>query len=476
MGESAATKIFVGGEWVSTTTIQPVENPFTGDVIAQVYVAAEQEVDAAVTAAVTAFSTVRKQSAYDASTLLHNVVAGLKARKEDLVNTIVAEAGKPVSLAEVEVERSIVTFAIAAEEANRIGGEYLPLDITPGTVDRIGITRRFPIGVIVGITPFNFPLNLVAHKVAPALASRNCIIIKPAPQTPLTALLLAKILEEAGVVKGQVSVLPAQPAEAEKLVTDPRVALVSFTGSPKIGWHIKKIASHKKVALELGGNAAAVVCHDADLEWAVPRIAGGAFAYAGQVCISVQRILVHESCYKEFVQKLASYTEEKIKTGDPTDRSVLVGPMISKAALDRTMVWVTEAVADGAAILIGGKADGPCFAPTILSNVTPSMKVCCEEVFAPVAVVVPFATIEEAIAMVNDSAYGLQAGIFTHSVTTAFAAFEDLEVGGVIVNDFPTFRVDNMPYGGVKQSGFGREGIKYAIEEMTEIKVMVVKR
>lgn len=469
-------KVFIGGEWIDTGNTYQLINPYNGKTIANVCMAGEAEIDRAIEAARDAFDITRSQSSLAASTLLKRIAEGVKTRKDELVEKIIAEAGKPRALADVEVERTISTFSIAAEEANRIGGEYLPLDIDARAEDRIGITRRFPIGIIAGISPFNFPLNLVAHKVAPALASKNCIIVKPARQTPLTALILAEIIEEAGCVKGQLSVAPSMPAVGEKLVTDPRIAKLSFTGSPAVGWRLKKLANEKKVTLELGGNAAAVVAEDADLDWAVPRIVAGAFAYAGQVCISVQRILIHESRYGECVEKLVAHTKEKAIYGDPSEPDVMVGPMINKGALDKTVEWVKEAKSQGAKILIGGKSDGPFFEPTIISDVTPDMNVCAEEVFAPVAVVQPYKDFDEAIKMVNDSKFGLQMGIFTNRMDYAFQAFEEAEVGGVIVNDFPTFRVDNMPYGGIKQSGFGREGIKYAIDEMTEIKVMVARR
>ena len=468
-------KVFIGGEWVKTAATYSLRNPYNGETITEVCMAGEAEIDRAIEAAKEAFVITRSQSSLAASSLLKRVAEGVKQRKEELVEIIIAEAGKPRAFAEVEVERSISTFSIAAEEANRIGGEFLPLDIDARSEDRMGITRRFPIGVIAGISPFNFPLNLVAHKVAPALASKNCIIIKPARQTPLTALLLAEIIEEAGCVKGQVSVAPSEPSVGEKLATDPRVAKVSFTGSPAVGWRLKKLANEKRVTLELGGNAAAVVAEDADLDWAVPRIVAGSFAYAGQVCISVQRIMIHISRYKECIQKLVTHTEAKAVCGNPSRLDVMVGPMINKKALAQTVEWVKEAELQGAKILTGGEVDGPFFKPTIISDVTPDMKVCAEEVFAPVAVVQPYKDFDEALKMVNDSKFGLQMGIFTNRVDYAFRAFEEAEVGGVIVDDFPTFRVDNMPYGGVKQSGFGREGIKYAIEEMTEIKVMVMR-
>ena len=352
----------------------------------------------------------------------------------------------------------------------------MPVDIDARSEGRIAITRRFPIGVVAGITPFNFPLNLVAHKVAPAIASRNTIVIKPATKTPLTALMLGEILLEAGMTPGQVNVIPCRAEVGERLVTSERVAKLSFTGSAAVGWRLKSLAGSKRVTLELGGNAAAVIHSGADLDWAVRRTALGAFGYAGQSCISVQRVLVHKPVYAKVVRLLAREINANVKAGDPRRHDVTVGPMIDRAALDKTHEWVKEAVAGGARVLTGGRRRGPCYLPTLLANVDRRMKVVCQEVFAPVATIQSYDTFGQALRMVNDSAYGLQMGVFTGDLAHAFEAFERCEVGGVIVNDFPTFRVDNMPYGGVKRSGFGREGVRYAMEEMTELRVMVIRR
>lgn len=468
-------KLLIGKEWVQTSITTDVLNPFNGNKIATVCLAGKKEMDSALKAAGDAFQITRKVSAHDVSSLLKRTVHGLIRNKKRLADAIVAEAGKPISLAEQEVERTITTFNIAAEEANRSGGELLPVDIDPRGAGRYAIVKKFPIGVIGGISPFNFPLNLVAHKVAPAIAAKNTIVLKPATQTPVSSFILGEILLEAGMTPGQYNVLPCSREVGEMLATDSRVAKLTFTGSPPVGWYLKKLAYQKKVTLELGGNAAVVVCKDADLKWAVPQIVAGAFGYAGQVCISVQRILIHKSVFAKTVKMLVQETE-KIKTGNPRNKNVMVGPMINKGALKQTVKWVKEAVEDGAQVLTGGRAKGACYLPTLISDVNRKMKVVCEEAFAPVAVVQPFSNFAQAIKMVNDSAFGLQMGVFTRDLDNAFTAFEEADVGGVIVNDFPTFRVDNMPYGGVKKSGFGREGIKYAIDEMTETKVMVIKK
>ncbi|MDH5510065.1 MAG: aldehyde dehydrogenase family protein [Nitrospinota bacterium] len=468
-------KLFIGGKWISSRETMPVIDPFNGQTVATVAMAGQAEMERAVMAAEKAFETTKSMSSYATATILRKAAAGIEKSRKRLVEAIVSEAGKPVTLAENEVDRSITTFTVAAEEASRIGGQWLPVDIDTNSGGRIALTKRFPVGVVAGISPFNFPLNLVAHKVAPAIASRNCIVLKPASKTPISALILGEILEAAGVTPGQYNVVPCSREVGEALATDPRVAKLTFTGSPAVGWRLMKLASGKKVTLELGGNAASVIHSDADLDWAVARSAKGAYVYAGQTCICVQRILIHKPVYSKVVKALINEIKEKIRTGDPRRKDVLAGPMINDAALAQTKEWVAQAVAGGARILAGGKAQGPCFQPTLLENVKRDMNVVCREVFAPVAVVQSYSDFDEALDMVNDSEYGLQVGVFTSGLKEAFSAFEKARVGGVIINDFPTFRVDNMPYGGVKLSGFGREGVRWAIEEMTEIKVMVIK-
>ncbi|MDH4100846.1 MAG: aldehyde dehydrogenase family protein, partial [Nitrospirota bacterium] len=404
---------------------------------------------------------------------LRNIAEGLDKRKEEVARTIALEAGKPINDARGEVGRAVTTFTVASEETKRWGGELMPLDITVATKGRWGITRRFPAGPVLGITPFNFPINLVAHKVAPALAVGNPIIIKPAEKTPLTALLLGEIMLESGWPEEAVNVVYFHVPLVEELIRDERLRVVSFTGSAPIGWHIRSICGSKKALLELGGNAAVIIDKDADLDRAAARCTMGAFAFSGQVCISVQRMYVHKNVYEPFMAKFVDAVK-KLKMGDPLDETTNVGPLINPGSAARTEAWVNEAVAAGAVALTGGKREGNFFQPTILTNVTTQMKVCSQEAFAPLVTVTPFAEFDEALAAVNNSDFGLQAGLFSRDMPSILKAYRELEVGGLIVNDVPTFRVDNMPYGGVKQSGFGREGIKYSMEEMSEIRLMVV--
>jgi glyceraldehyde-3-phosphate dehydrogenase (NADP+) len=406
--------------------------------------------------------------------LLASVGDRLATRKDELAHLIATEAGKPIQFAASEVDRAVSTFTVAAEEAKRLSGEWLPTDWIPAGEGYVAVTKRVPLGPIAGFAPFNFPLNLVAHKVAPCLASGNTMILKPPPQAPLTSLRLGKILTDAGMPPGMVSILPCSVPLAEELVSDLRVQFVSFTGSARVGWQIKANAGKKGVLLELGGNAAAVVHVDADLGWASRRLALGAFAYAGQVCISVQRILVHEAVYGRFVEQFLSEVKA-LPVGDPLDPKTVVGPLIDRGAADRVETWVNEAVKTGAKSLTSFARSANTITPVVLAETTPTMAVTCEEVFGPVVTLAPYRSFEEALATVNDSRYGLQAGVFTNDYRRALEAFETLEVGGVIINDYPTFRVDHTPYGGMKDSGFGREGVKYAMDAMTQIKTMVLR-
>jgi glyceraldehyde-3-phosphate dehydrogenase (NADP+) len=468
-------KLFIGGEWKTSGEKMAVTDPFNGRTIAEVCLAGPEELDEAISGAQRAFAKTQDMSGRQTAAILRASAAGIEKMRNMLVETIVAEAGKPVVLAEQEVDRSITTFMIASEEATRIGGEWLPVDIDARSEGRIALTKRFPVGVVAGISPFNFPLNLVAHKVAPAIASRNCIVLKPSSKTPISALILAEILEKAGAPPGQFSVVPCSGAEGEILATDPRVAKLSFTGGPAVGWRLAKLAAGKKVTLELGGNAASVIHSGADLKWAVARSVLGAYGYAGQTCISVQRILIHKPIYTQVVKALTKEIKDNVKAGDPRRRDVMVGPMINREAVERTEEWVRQAVEGGAKVLVGGKTAGAVYPPTLLEGVDRGMDVVCKEVFAPVAVVQSYRDFDEALEMVNDSDFGLQVGVFTSGLKEAFEAFAKARVGGVIINDFPTFRVDNMPYGGVKLSGLGREGVRWAIEEMTDTKVMVIR-
>lgn len=463
----------IGGQWHGGAQAVPVVNPFTGRTIAEVAQGGPAEADTAAQITKDAAGVMGLLPSHARYGMLQKIAARLHERKEEFARTITAESGKPIVDARREVGRAVQTFTVAAEEARRIPGEVIPLDWIPGTDSHLGIVRRYPIGPILGITPFNFPLNLVAHKVAPALAAGNPILIKPAPQTPLTALMLGEVAVEAGVPPGGLNILPCDNATAERLVTDPRFKLLSFTGSAAVGWMLKAKSGKKKVVLELGGNAGVIVDADADLDAAAQRCAAGGFGYAGQTCISVQRILVHHTVADAFSTKLLLQVA-RMKAGDPTDESTVVGPLIDQAAAHRVEEWIGEAVARGARVLLGGKRMGSVVEATVLTNVAPDMKVSCREVFGPVVTVTPYRRFDEAIDVLNDSDYGLQAGVFTQDVNKAFHAFRRLEVGAVLINEIPTFRADHMPYGGVKDSGMGREGVRSAIEDMTEPRLLVL--
>jgi glyceraldehyde-3-phosphate dehydrogenase (NADP+) len=441
--------------------------------VGKVHFAAKEQVEEALAAADNAFQKTRRLSSYERSLVLEKISAGIKERREDLARSITLQSGKVIRDSRAEVDRAAMTFSIASEEAKRLGGELIPLDLSPATAKRWGLVRRFPIGVVTAITPFNFPLNLVAHKVAPALAVGNTIVLRPASQVPITSLLLGEIIQESGYPHGGFNVLPAGYKESEILLTNDVVKKVTFTGSPAVGWELKKKAYQKKVTLELGGNAAVIVEPDADLEFALPRIVTGSFSYSGQICISIQRVFLHDSIYDRFLADFISRTS-KLKLGNPMDEDTDIGPMISLEAARQTDEWIEEAVGLGARVVCGGKRDGAMFEPTILENVIPDLRISWLEAFAPVVVVYPYSDFSKVLEAVNYSLYGLQAGVFTDDLKKAFEAYDTLEVGGVIINDVPTFRIDHMPYGGVKQSGFGREGIRYAIEEMTELKLLAL--
>jgi glyceraldehyde-3-phosphate dehydrogenase (NADP+) len=448
-------------------------DPFTGRTIAAVAQASEADLEEAIASTVEAAPVMAGMPGHARYKILQQIAALLSQRRDEIASTITAEAGKPITDAKREVDRAMQTFTVAAEESRRIAGEVVPLDWTPGSDSHVGILRRFPIGPVLGITPFNFPLNLVSHKVAPALAAGNPILIKPAPQTPLTALLLGEIALQAGLPPGGLNVVPCDNLLAERLVVDPRFKLLSFTGSAAVGWMLKAKCGKKKVVLELGGNAGVIVEPDADLDLAARRCAAGGFGYAGQTCISVQRVFVHQAVADPFTTKLLMHVA-RLKAGDPTDDTTTIGPLIDHAAAHRVESWINEAVAEGARVLLGGKRMGSVVEATVLSDVKPDMKVSCQEVFGPVVTVTPYSRFGDAIAMLNQSDYGLQAGVFTRDINKIFYAFRHLEVGAVLANEIPTFRSDHMPYGGVKDSGLGREGVRAAIEEMTEPKLLIV--
>ncbi len=466
-------KVFIGGRWVETGETMDVINPYNGDVAGSVYVGGDSEFEEALAGASKAFDNTRRLSSFDRAEALAGIINGLKERRDELARTITLESGKPIKDSQVEVSRAINTFTIAMEEAKRIGGEVVPLDLAGGSHGRFAITRRFPIGVVLGITPFNFPLNLVAHKVAPALACGNTVIIKPSPRTPITALLLAEIIDKVGLPEGSFSVLPCRIETLDRFLNDDRIKMISFTGSAEVGWAVKARAPKKKTLLEMGGNAAVIIDVNADIDFAAGRCVAGAFAYSGQVCISVQRVYVHKEIFETFAERLVQKTEE-LKAGDPFDQKTVIAPMIDEKAIERIEAWINEAVKGGAKVLAGGKRRERFFMPTVITGTTPDMKVNCKEVFAPLVVLEPYSDFNSAVQEINNSVYGLQAGVFTNDIRKMLYAYENIDVGGVIINDIPTYRADHMPYGGIKDSGFGREGVRYAIEEMTELKLLTI--
>src|SRR6202522_1069843 len=462
---------FIDGRWQEDGDVLEVRSPFDGSVVGRITQARRAHADAAIAASVKAFGTTPRLRAFERQRVLRRVAQQIAERRDEFARTIVQEACKPIKLARVEVDRTIFIFNVAAEEATRINGEYLPLDWQEVTAGRWGIVKRFPLGPIAGITPFNFPLHLVSHKVAPAIAAGCPIVLKPAPQTPLSSLLLAECIQQAGWPDGGLNVLPLSNEDASLLVTDERIKLISFTGSVPVGWDIKRRAGKKKVALELGGNAGAIVHSDADLNYAAERCVAGGFAYAGQTCISVQRILVEQSVYGKFIDLLVEGVK-KLKTGDPMEESTDLGPLIRESDAIRVTNWIEEAVRSGAHLLCGGGRKGSIVDPTVLTGTKPEMKVNCQEIFGPVVTLEPYENFEEALRRINNSNYGLQAGLFTRDVKLLFQAYDELEVGALVAGDIPSFRIDQMPYGGVKDSGLGREGLRHASEEMTAPKYL----
>jgi acyl-CoA reductase-like NAD-dependent aldehyde dehydrogenase len=464
---------FADGRWIEDGEIVEVRAPYDGSLVGRVVQARREHAEAAIAASVKAFGTTKRLPAFERQRVLRRISQQFAERRDEFSRTLAQEAGKPIKLARIEVDRAIFIFNVAAEEATRIYGEYLPLDWQEFTAGRWGIVKRFPLGPIAAITPFNFPLNLVAHKVAPAIAAGCSMVLKPAPQTPLCSLLLAECVQQAGWPDGGLNVLPLSNEDAGLLVTDERLKLISFTGSVPVGWDIKRRAGKKKVALELGGNAGAIVHSDADLSYAAERCLAGGFGYAGQTCISVQRILVEHSVYGKFTDFLVDGVK-KLKTGDPMEESTDLGPLIRESDAIRVTQWIDEAARAGARVLCGGRRSGSIVEPTVLTGTKPEMKVNCQEVFGPVVTVEPYHSFDEALRRINNSNYGLQAGVFTSDVKLLFRAYDELEVGALIAGDIPSFRIDQMPYGGVKDSGIGREGLRYAIEEMTEPKLLVM--
>ena len=447
--------------------------PFDGAVVGAHPLGSPADMDAAVAASVEAAEACRRMPAWERAACLRRIADALEARQDEFADLLAREAGKPIAQAKFEIERAIFVFRDGAEEATRIGGEVLPLDVLPAAKGLLGMVRRFPLSPIAAITPFNFPVLLAAHKIAPAMACGATLTLKPPPQDPLTTLMLGDVVATSGYPAGGVNIVPCELPVAERLVRDERIRMITFTGSARAGWAIRAAAGTRRVALELGGNAGVIVAADADLEHAAARCAVGGYSYAGQSCISVQRILVERRVHDAFLRGFVDRVR-RLKTGDPLDPATDVGPMIGEDAAKRAEAWIAEAVSGGAEILCGGRRRGAVLEPTVLARTLPTQRVNCEEVFAPVTTVSPFEGLDEALARINDTPYGLQAGIFTRDVGTIMRAWDRLDVGAVMGNDVPTFRVDRMPYGGTKASGLGREGVRWAIQEMTEPRLLTL--
>jgi len=464
--------LYIGNTAVKTKEKKEIRCPHDNTPVGTVYIANETHIKQAIKKAVNCFEITRNMPAYERSEILLSIAKEIENASESLAETLALECGKNITFARGEVQRAIQTFTLAAEEVKRIDGEFFGLDSVPKGAHAHALVKRFPIGPILGITPFNFPLNLVAHKVAPALAVGNPIIIKPSSLAPISALNLAEIVTKY-VPDGMLSVLPCSGPTIMDAVKSKGIKMISFTGSPPVGWKLKDQCGKKRICLELGGNSGLIIDEDADLNDTLEKSIIGGFAYAGQVCIHTQRIFVYDSIFEEFKKKFVEKTKN-IKFGHPLDEKAFLNCMISEQEAIRAENWIKEAVEQGAEILCGGKREGTKLEATILTKTKPDMKVEKNEVFAPVVTLTPFIEFERAVEMVNDSEYGLQAGVFTNNLMHIKHAFKELEVGGVIINNTPTFRVDQMPYGGVKNSGFGREGVRYSIEEMIELKLLVI--
>jgi acyl-CoA reductase-like NAD-dependent aldehyde dehydrogenase len=469
-------RLLIGGRWVTGGEPMEVRNKYSGEVIATLPVAREADVDAAIAAAEAAARVMAEMPAYRRAEILAGAAARLQARREEVARTIAAEAGKALKYARIEVDRGVSTFTIAAEEARRIHGETIALDAVPAGEGYFGFYVRRPVGVVAAITPFNFPLNLVAHKVAPAIAAGNAVVLKPASTTPLTSVLLCEALQESGLPDGAINLIVGPGSTVgDRLVRDPRVAKVTFTGSADVGRQIVTAAGIKKVTLELGNTSPVIVAPDADLEFAARRCAVGAYYNSGQVCLSVQRVYAGREVYEPFMERFVRSADAMV-VGDPLEEGVDVGPMIDEREAVRIEGWVGEAQAAGARVVTGGRRAGPVFWPTVLTDVRPEMRVVAQEAFAPVASVIPYGEFEEALRAADATSYGLQAAVFTRDLDRLFQAMRWLNFGGIIVNDAPTFRVDHMPYGGNRQSGLGREGVRFAIEEMTNIQMVAIRK
>lgn len=464
---------YVNGEWKSAMDFAELQSPHTKEVIAHIPQATREEVEQAIEVADGARKQMATLTAYERAAILEHIAQLFIDNRQQAAEIISLEAAKPMKYALGEIDRTIETYKFAAEEAKRLTGELIPMDAAKNGANRFGYTIEEPIGVIGAITPFNFPQNLVAHKVGPAIAAGNTIVLKPASQTPLSALFLAELIDQTALPKGAFNVITGSGRTVgDALVESDKVKMITFTGSPAVGIGIRNKAGLKKVALELGSNAGLIIDKGVDLSDIVPKCVMGAFSNQGQVCISLQRAYVMDDVFEEFLEQFTVLTKQLV-VGSPLEETTDISAMIHPNEQERAVNWVNEAVEQGAEIVVGGSIDNGVFMPTILTNVSPTLKVSCQEVFAPIVIVNRISSIEEGIAAINDSNYGLQAGIFTNDIQTAFTASKQLEVGGVMINDIPTYRVDQMPYGGVKESGTGKEGLKYAIHEMTETKLVV---
>ncbi|WP_342513809.1 aldehyde dehydrogenase family protein [Sporosarcina sp. FSL K6-1522] len=466
-------RLFINGEWIVAEQYENLYSPYTEEKIAEIPQASDEQVDAAIDAAYNNREVMAKLTAYEKAEILEKLVVLLQKNRVEAAEIISMESSKPLKFSLGEVDRTIETYKFAAEEAKRIHGEMIPLDAAKNGAGRLGYTLREPIGVVAAITPFNFPMNLVAHKVGPAIAAGNTIVLKPASQTPLSAYFLAGLLEESGLPRGAFNVVTGSGRKVgDRLVTSDKVSMITFTGSPEVGIGIRNKAGLKKVALELGSNAGLIIDDGVNIDKIVPKCVTGAFSNQGQVCISLQRIYIHENLFDEFIRKFKEVTE-KLVLGDPLNEKTDVSSLISRNEQDRAKSWIDEAIREGAQVITGGVIENNILLPTVIVGAEPHLKVSCQEVFAPIVTINPIEHVGEGIDYINDSKYGLQAGIFTKDIYTAMNASKRLEVGGVMINDIPTYRVDQMPYGGVKESGNAREGLKYTIEEMTEMKLVV---
>lgn len=464
-------QMYLGGEFVSREYRIRVESPYDDSLVGTVSAASADDFTKAIRIAQETFKLTRELPSYVREKTCKQIADGLEKNLDKFATIMVRELGKSLKDSRAEIGRSITVFRVAGEEAKRIGGEIIDLDWNPGAEERIGLVRRFPRGVVAGISPFNFPLNLVAHKIAPAIASGNCIVLKPASKTPIIALMLAELIDRTDHPKGAVSILPASAKDTRPLLDDPRVKLITFTGSSEVGWWIKKQAERKEVVLELGGNAGMAVADDADLEYAATRLLYGAFGVAGQSCISVQRVYVHEKIYDKFMRLLKQKTA-KLKVGNPLNPKTDIGTMVDTESIKNARTAIDAAIAGGAKVVTGHRYRKRQMYPTILTNVKNSMDVCSKEAFAPYCVIFKYKSFKKVVGEINNSVYGLQAGIFTNRIHDIFYAFKHIECGGVVINDIPSFRADHQPYGGMKDSGVGREGVRYAIEDMTEVKIL----